>query len=103
MTLENKEVKVCDQCPNHCPVTELRCPRGRRAMLGENQAEQMQYEGHHGHGEHGHPGEFHGHGNHGGHGEHGGHHRHGGHPGEHGGHGRGFDEDSLSGLMQACG
>ena len=90
MTIEKNE--VCTQCPNHCPITALRCPRGRRAMLGE-----MEYgasEGRHHHG---------GHEGHEGHEGHGGHGRHGGY-GEHAGHrGRGFDEDSLSGLMHACG
>ena len=46
MTIEKNE--VCTQCPNHCPITALRCPRGRRAMLGE-----MEYgapEGRHHHG-----------------------------------------------------
>ena len=35
MTSENKE--VCTQCPNHCPISDLKCGRGRRAMLGEGQ------------------------------------------------------------------
>lgn len=70
MTIENKE--VCNQCPNHCPITEFKCPRGKMALEG-------------GHPEHG---EFHGHGR---------------HPGHHGEHSRMCDEESLDGLLHACG
>lgn len=72
MTTENKE--YCNQCPNHCPITDLKCPRGRRALQGEEGNES----GHRGHG------------------------RHGGHGGPHP-HGMAFDEDNLESLMRACG
>lgn len=50
MSLDNKE--VCNQCPNHCPITDLKCPRGRSAMLGENPEddEEMHHGRHGGHG-----------------------------------------------------
>lgn len=89
MTMENKD--VCTQCPNHCPITDLRCPRGRAALGG--QSDQMEEHGGHGsHGRHGGP-----HGRRGphGHGEEAGRH-HGGHP-------MNLNPDSLEGLMSMCG
>lgn len=93
MTTENKE--YCNQCPNHCPITDLKCPRGRRALQGEEGSESGhrehdEYKGHRGHGDHGEHGGRRGHGEHRGHG--------GPHP-----HGMAFDEDNLESLMRACG
>lgn len=103
MTSENKE--VCTQCPNHCPISDLKCGRGRRAMLGEGQEHgEMHERGEgRGHGEgrgRGEGRERRGHGRHHGHGEHGSHDEQSDHHGEH----RGMhEEDSLAGLMHATG
>lgn len=53
MTIDNKE--YCNQCPNHCPITDLKCPRGRRALQGTEENENIYsgHEGHRGHHPHG--------------------------------------------------
>lgn len=154
MSDENK--KVCNQCPNHCPITDLKCSEGRKALKRESQGqtEYTEKEGCWGHGGHyegeNRPGrggrheregrsgrdgyregggDFEREGRHekeegsvrderhrrGGDFEREGRHERGGHHGErghhegrmHGGyHGGGrlcMDEDTLPGLMQACG
>lgn len=30
-----EKIEVCMQCSRHCPITELRCGRGRAALNGE--------------------------------------------------------------------
>lgn len=102
MTDENR--KVCKQCPNHCPITDLKCAEGRKALRREslNQTEYAGQESRHSHtrfedhGMHGeHPGRG---GRRGDRGCHSGR-DHEGHPGS-----RPFiDEDSLPGLLHACG
>lgn len=123
MTTENREVKVCNQCPNQCPITDLKCPKGRRTLEGESfeggeeshgEHGERKGNGKHGRGRHGRGRhrEFEEHGSFGGHGRrrecgHGMEEAYrGGERGNRGGRGmRGkkFDEDSLSGLMHGCG
>lgn len=88
MSDENK--KVCNQCPNHCPITDLKCSEGRMALKRESEGrtEYTEKEGRRGPGGH--------------HGERG-HHKGRMHGGHHGGGRPCMDEDTLPGLMQACG
>lgn len=123
-----KGTEHCSQCSKHCPVTALKCGRGReffgltKEQSGEGRDEQGDHEHHHGHGEdsgheHGHR---HGRGQEGresrGHGhwhggeeegrEHGHGRRHGGEESREGrGNERAFsgEAEGLYGLMRACG
>lgn len=103
MADDNK--KVCNQCPNHCPISNLKCSEGRKAMQRANQG-QGEYAGQEG--RHGHE-RFGGRGMQGKHQDRGGRHgdrdRRGGrdHEAYHGDGRPHMDEDSLPGLLQACG
>ena len=63
--MEEKELKYCNQCPNHCPETALKCGRGKEffSQMQEGNAEAGE-ELYHRETPHGHKG----------------HHRHGGKP-----------------------
>ena len=88
MSDENK--KVCNQCPNHCPITDLKCSEGRMALKRESQGRTEYTEKEGRRGPRGHHGER-------------GHHKGRMHGGHHGGGRPCMDEDTLPGLMQACG
>ncbi len=101
--MENANKDYCTQCPNQCPVTDLKCGRGRNYFsqtegkeLGKNQEQSNHWHGEpdehyqHRHGHGGRPECMHKHGE-------GCEHKHK--------HGRGlcYEKDNLYGMMRACG
>lgn len=48
--MNNADKNFCTQCPNHCPVTDLKCGRGRSyfGQQGEMTEEKRDHEGHYG-------------------------------------------------------
>lgn len=120
--MENKEMRYCNQCPNHCPEDSLKCGRGRNYFSrvddpdtedhGEERREECRSHGReerregrhshdeeyrreggwHGHGGEGKKGDWHGHGDKDG--KKGGWHGHGGESRKEGGwHGHGSEEE----------
>lgn len=114
--MTDRNHNYCTQCPNQCPVTDLKCGRGRNyfaqqgILVEDNHAHEHDYEHNHEHDHehsHGHDREYnhdhdhehnHGHGHSHDH-EHGHGHKHGH------GHGRDFfcDQDDLYSLLRTCG
>lgn len=82
----NLNVEYCTQCPNQCPVTDLKCGRGRKYFGQQSEREKEE----HGHG----PREGHNHG-----------HNH--EPGEGHRHAHGLHtfhgQDDLYSMLRACG
>lgn len=39
--MEEKEQKVCRQCSNHCPLDNLRCAVGKRALRIQQEKEKQ--------------------------------------------------------------
>lgn len=114
--MTDRNHNYCTQCPNQCPVTDLKCGRGRNYFAQQGMAAEEDHEQSHEHSseheyghnhEHGHEHEYghkyehdHGHIHEHGH-NHGHDHKHGhGH-----GHGRDFicDQDDLYSLLRTCG
>lgn len=102
--MTDRNHNYCTQCPNQCPVTDLKCGRGRNyfarqgILVEDNHAHEHDYEHNHEHDHehrHGHDREH----NHDHDHEHGHGHKHGH------GHGRDFfcDQDDLYSLLRTCG
>ena len=104
--MTDRNHNYCTQCPNQCPVTDLKCGRGRNYFAQQGMVTEENHEQSHEHSsehEYGHNHE-HGHEHEYGHKyehDHGHDHKHGhGH-----GHGRDFfcDQDDLYSLLRTCG